>query len=53
VFLGPTGDQMRALGLKHTAREIALREGAPLLPGTDLLADQKRPGARPSAVATR
>src|SRR3954471_14481657 len=39
VFLGPTGDQMRALGLKHTAREIALGEGAPLLPGTDLLAD--------------
>jgi urea carboxylase len=39
VFLGPTGDQMRALGLKHTAREIARREKAPLLPGSDLLAD--------------
>ena len=37
VFLGPTPAQMRALGLKHTAREIARREGAPLLPGTDLL----------------
>ena len=37
VFLGPTPAQMRALGLKHTAREIALREGAPLLPGTGLL----------------
>src|ERR1043165_4546464 len=28
VFLGPTPAQMRALGLKHTAREIAQREGA-------------------------
>src|SRR5882672_7460606 len=37
VFLGPTPAQMRALGLKHTAREIAQREGAPLLPGTGLL----------------
>jgi len=40
VFLGPTSDQMRALGLKHTAREIARREGTPLLPGTGLLADE-------------
>jgi urea carboxylase len=39
VFLGPTGEQMRALGLKHRAREIALREGVPLLPGTGLLQD--------------
>ena len=31
---------MRALGLKHTAREIAHREGAPLLPGTGLLSDE-------------
>jgi urea carboxylase len=40
VFLGPTPEQMRALGLKHTAREIAQREGAPLLPGTGLLSDE-------------
>jgi urea carboxylase len=39
VFLGPTPHQMRALGLKHTAREIALQQGAPLLPGTGLLLD--------------
>ncbi len=38
VFLGPSPEQMRAFGLKHTAREIAARNGAPLLPGTDLLA---------------
>jgi urea carboxylase len=41
VFLGPTGAQMRALGLKHTAREIAQREGTPLLPGTGLLHDTR------------
>src|SRR5438552_868679 len=39
VFLGPTPPQMRALGLKHTAREIAARENVPLLPGTGLLLD--------------
>ncbi len=37
VFLGPTPEQMRAFGLKHTAREIAAQNGAPLLPGTELL----------------
>jgi urea carboxylase len=37
VFLGPTPAQMRALGLKHMAREVAVREGIPLLPGTGLL----------------
>ncbi len=40
AFLGPTAAQMRELGLKHTARDIALREGVPLLPGTGLLSDE-------------
>jgi urea carboxylase len=39
VFIGPTPEQMRSFGLKHTAREIAARSGVPLLPGTGLLAD--------------
>jgi urea carboxylase len=39
VFLGPTPSQMRALGLKHKARELAVRENVPLLPGTSLLLD--------------
>src|SRR5262245_33571699 len=39
VFLGPTHQQMRALGLKHTARELAARQDVPLLPGTGLLVD--------------
>jgi urea carboxylase len=39
VFLGPTPQQMRALGLKHAAREIASRADVPVLPGTGLLLD--------------
>ncbi|TCJ14957.1 urea carboxylase [Parasulfuritortus cantonensis] len=39
AFVGPTGDQMRAFGLKHTARELAERNGVPLLPGSGLLGD--------------
>lgn len=38
IFIGPTPEQMRQFGLKHTAREIAEREGVPLLPGTPILA---------------
>ncbi len=37
VFIGPSPEQMRAFGLKHTARQIAAQTGAPLLPGTHLL----------------
>ncbi|MFA5909236.1 MAG: urea carboxylase [Vicinamibacterales bacterium] len=40
AFLGPTGAQMRALGLKHAAREIALQQDAPLLVGSLLLTDE-------------
>ena len=39
AFIGPTGEQMRAFGLKHTARELALQNGVPLLPGSGLLND--------------
>ena len=39
VFIGPSPEQMRAFGLKHTARELAQRSGVPLLPGTGLLDD--------------
>jgi len=36
-FIGPKPDQMRAFGLKHTARELAKQCGVPMSPGTDLL----------------
>lgn len=39
AFIGPTPEQMRAFGLKHTARDLADQRGVPLLPGTGLLAD--------------
>ena len=39
VFIGPTPDQMRRFGLKHTARELAEQNGVPLLPGSGLLGD--------------
>ncbi len=39
VFLGPTAEQMRAFGWKHTARELAARHGVPLLAGSELLQD--------------
>jgi len=37
AFIGPTVEQMKAFGLKHTARDIAKKNNASLLPGTDLL----------------
>src|SRR5580704_4783172 len=37
VFIGPTPQQMRDFGLKHTARRIAGENGVPMLPGSGLL----------------
>src|SRR3569833_2045482 len=37
AFIGPTPEQMRVFGLKHTARAMASSLNLPLLPGTDLL----------------
>ena len=39
AFVGPSAEQMRAFGLKHRARELAEKNGVPLLPGSGLLAD--------------
>src|SRR5688572_5013596 len=39
AFIGPTPAQIRAFGLKHTARELAAAAGLPLLPGSGLLED--------------
>ena len=36
-FIGPTPQQMRIFGLKHTARNLAIQNQVPLLPGTGLL----------------
>jgi urea carboxylase len=39
AFIGPTPQQMRDFGLKHTARALALSNHVPLLPGSGLLKD--------------
>ena len=36
-FLGPTPEQIRTFGLKHTARTLARQFDVPMLPGTGLL----------------
>jgi urea carboxylase len=38
VFIGPKPEHIRAFGLKHTARQIALESQVALLPGSGLLA---------------
>ena len=37
VFIGPTPQQMRDFGLKHTARAMAQANGVAMLPGSELL----------------
>ncbi|KAL2835264.1 urea carboxylase [Aspergillus cavernicola] len=37
IWIGPTPEQMRELGLKHRAREIAIAAGVPIVPGTGLV----------------
>ncbi|QPG73204.1 urea amidolyase [Brettanomyces nanus] len=37
-FVGPTGNSIRKLGLKHSARQIAEKAGVPLVPGSGLVA---------------
>jgi urea carboxylase len=39
AFIGPSPEQMRAFGLKHTARELAEANHVPLLPGSGILSD--------------
>ncbi|MGY2263856.1 urea carboxylase [Pseudomonas sp. SDO5561_S422] len=37
AFVGPTPEQLRVFGLKHTARALARQHNIPLLEGTELL----------------
>ncbi|GKT47169.1 urease [Colletotrichum spaethianum] len=34
IWVGPTADQMRQLGLKHLARDVAIGAGVPVVPGS-------------------
>ncbi|GAE28451.1 urea carboxylase [Halalkalibacter wakoensis JCM 9140] len=39
AFIGPTPEQMEIFGLKHSARDIAMKADVPLLPGTNLISE--------------
>ncbi|MAC58027.1 MAG: urea carboxylase [Novosphingobium sp.] len=40
VFIGPTPDNIRTFGLKHSARALAAAHDVPLAPGTELLTSE-------------
>jgi urea carboxylase len=40
-FIGPTPENIRTFGLKHSARALAAEHGVPLAPGTELLTDEE------------
>ncbi|KAH7324688.1 urea carboxylase [Stachybotrys elegans] len=42
TWIGPTPEQMRDMGLKHRARNIAQAAGVPTVPGTALLSDSSQ-----------
>uniref|UniRef100_UPI0035CA3408 urea carboxylase n=1 Tax=uncultured Sphingomonas sp. TaxID=158754 RepID=UPI0035CA3408 len=50
VFIGPTPDNIRTFGLKHSARALAAAHGVPLAPGTDLLTDEASAIAGAAAI---
>lgn len=50
VFIGPTTDNIRTFGLKHSARALATAHGIPLAPGTDLLADVEAAAAAAATI---
>ena len=41
IFIGPTSDNIRTFGLKHSARALAAAHGVPLAPGTGLLTGEE------------
>ncbi|WP_020177834.1 pyruvate carboxylase [Methylopila sp. M107] len=42
LFVGPSGDTMRALGNKVAARNLAMANGVPVMPATDPLPDDDK-----------
>jgi urea carboxylase len=50
VFIGPTPEQMRDFGLKHLARDLARRNGVPLLPGSGLLSSLEHAGMEAARI---
>ncbi|GFE84565.1 urea carboxylase [Steroidobacter agaridevorans] len=50
VFVGPSPQQMRSFGLKHTARELARAQEVPLLPGSGLLSNAEHAALEAAAI---
>lgn len=50
VFIGPTPEQIRQFGLKHTARALAEQNQVPLVPGTQLLESLEQAQMAASAI---
>ncbi len=50
VFVGPSPQQMRSFGLKHTARELAQAQEVPLLPGSGLLSNAEHAALEAAAI---
>ncbi|OAE00408.1 urea carboxylase [Arthrobacter sp. OY3WO11] len=50
VFVGPTAEQLRIFGTKHTARDAAKAAGVPMIAGSGLLADVDDAVAAGSAI---
>ena len=50
AFIGPSGGQMRAFGLKHTARDLAETLGVPLLPGSGILGNSRQACIQAKAI---
>jgi urea carboxylase len=50
VFVGPTPEQIRAFGFKHTARKIALENGLPVFAATGLLQSAEEACAAAAAI---
>jgi len=50
VFVGPSPQQMRSFGLKHTARELAHAQEVPLLPGSGLLTNAEHAALEAAAI---
>jgi len=50
AFIGPTPDNIRTFGLKHSARALAAAHGLPLTPGTGLLTDEDEAAAAAARI---
>ncbi|MEA3551978.1 urea carboxylase [Pseudarthrobacter sp. C1] len=50
VFVGPTAEQLRIFGTKHTARDAARAAGVPMIAGSGLLGDVDEAVAASTAI---